>query len=417
MKFLSIMWSLLLAVLLMASGQLWAERVENLYGVQLAVDSQSRQELKRASKEGLAVVFVRLSGNAEVLQNPAIIQALSRSQSFLKQYRYERLRASDEQPSQLMVSLEFEPELLRAELRAAAMPIWPHNRPSLLVWLAVGESGAKSIANAESQPQLVNLLSAHGQRRGLPLQLPLLDLEDSSSLPVERLWQMDQMAVEEASSRYMPDTVLMGRVSHLSTGKWLGSWLFLFDGHSYRFDGNALDLDTYLASAIDQAAELMAAKYAIAPVKIAEGGVLMRVTGVQSFEDYARLVTYLQGLGAIQHADLMGIEGGEVILRLTAEGQLQQLQQTLLRGGRLQLIPPVSETAIEGSINNDEGFESRPQTNVETTAIDEEPGEQAAEVNTAESDGLGDSFFGDAANGGEPKFKTAPAVDLNYHWQ
>jgi hypothetical protein len=79
----------------------------------------------------------------------------------------------------------------------------------------------------------------------------------------------------------------------------------------------------------------MGAHYAIAPVDISEGGLLMRLTGVADFKDYARAITYLEGVAAIRHANVVQIEGNEIIVRLIADGLLPQLQQSLALDNRL----------------------------------------------------------------------------------
>jgi hypothetical protein len=328
-----------LLLLMALASPTTAKQVDGLYDVAIPVTAQSRNELARATRLGLQTVLIRVSGSAEVVKQQPIIAALQRASSYIKQYRYEYQRATADSSEQTLVLIEYEQQLLDQLLRQSGQPLWSSNRPSVLLWLAIEDSGGRRFASREQDGEIFAAIEANARRRGLAVSLPDLDLQDMVALSVEDLWQLNEYAVKPASERYAADTLLMGRATKLTNGEWLGRWLYSYDQQQLSFDGEALTADSYLGAALDQVAEQLAGQYAVAPVNIAEGGLLMAVSGVVNFVDYAKLINYLESVAAIRHANVVSIDGDVMVVQLTADGLLTQLQQSLLLGKQLKAAP------------------------------------------------------------------------------
>ncbi len=323
---------LLCAVFMMAAK---AGQPGGLYAVVVPVASQSSGDLRKATASGLKTAFIRVSGRADVAQYKEIQAALGSAQVYLKQYSYQRDRDAALGTEQLQLLLEFERAQVDKQLRVAGLPHWSSKRPSVLLWLVVEDGKGRRIVGTELSPEIVMAIQRHATRRGLPVELPLLDLEDNAAVSTEALWQLDRQQAEQVSRRYQPDTLLIGRASQLSNGQWLGRWRFIDEGQVREFELQAADVNDYVGQAIDTVTAILSAQYAIAPVSIAEEGVLMRLSGIKSFSDYARAIRYLEGLTAIRDANVINIDGEVIIIRLFAEGQLQQLELVLARDKKL----------------------------------------------------------------------------------
>lgn len=334
--------SLLVASLVMGvSVPAQARVMSDLYRVTVNIESQSQPELKRASREALAELFVRVSGQQDVLNQGAIVAAVRDAGRFTKQFSYQRENNKEGEP-QLQVVLEFEPSLVEDSLRRAGLPLWSANRPTVLVWLALEDSAGRRFVGSDQDPGLIAALRDNARRRGLALHLPQLDLQDLVALSPDDIWQQNVARIDDASERYNPDTVLVGRVTQLNNGRWLGRWSYRFDGRRIPFDGEASSGESFIASGLDQVAETLAAAYAIAPVQVAEGGVLLRLTDVRNFVDYARAIQYLESAVAVRHANVVSLERDELILRLIADGEISQLQQVFSLDK--QLLPAIDSS-------------------------------------------------------------------------
>jgi hypothetical protein len=351
MRIMMKFWFPLFCSLFVLTNIAQAEEISGLYQQSVVVKSQSAKELKRAAKAALETVFIRVSGNANVASQQQIRSAVAKARSYLKQFSYQRHPLPDQSGEELRVLMEFEQQLVDDKLRFAGLPIWPTNRPSILVWLVVDDIDGRRFMGSEATPRLVEQMVEHTARRGLALHLPLLDLEDSMVLSPNELWQLNLGQAQRAAQRYQADTLLIGRVTHLSNDEWWGSWIYQFDNEQISFDTESKDSHSYIATALDTIADRLADSYAIVPIKMTEGDLLMRVEGVKTFTDYARLIQYLESKAAIRQANPIDIRDGEVIIKLTADGQLQQLQQALSLDKKLIPAEKIAQTQYSVQLN------------------------------------------------------------------
>lgn len=327
---------LLLFALIQLALPLRAEQVEGLYDVVVPVKAQSSRELSTATRAGLKKVLVRISGKASVIKQPAIASALGRAANFVRQYGYESRPGEEEGSEQMEVFIEFEQQLIDQLLRSSGQPMWSSNRPSMLVWLAIEDEAGRRFATVDQDADIIDAIKDHARRRGLAIKLPLLDLEDMVAMSVGDLWQLNVRKSNTAVERYRTDALLLGRVTRLTNGEWLGRWSYENNGQQATFEGEAVSADDYISSAIDQIADWMADQYAVVPVSMANEGIILRVTGVHSFVDYARTIRYLESVAAIRHANTVFVEGDEIIVQLLADGIKSQLQQALALGKQLE---------------------------------------------------------------------------------
>ena len=317
-----------------------AEQVQGLYDVELAVKSQSRSERLRATSSALKTVFVRLSGNHSVLENSAVRTASREAEKFLKQFSYFEQSAEHPEQAQLMIKVEFEPTLIENLLREQGLPMWSPNRPSVLVWLVADDEQGRRFVGGGDQ-DIIAHIQAQAARRGLPVKMPSLDLQDTIAISPNELWQLNLWSAERAAARYKADSLLIGRMTKLSNGEWIGNWVFSNSGNRVKLESQSPQLAEYIGEAMDVVADELAQQYAIVPVKMAAAGVVMRLTGINTFTDYAKALNYLQQLAAVRHANPIQIEKSQMLVRLTADGELHQLEQAVALGKTLEKIPPM----------------------------------------------------------------------------
>ncbi|CAA0082835.1 Uncharacterised protein [Zhongshania aliphaticivorans] len=329
------------AVLTALSGQ--AAVVSNLYDEQLLVESQSRTALKQGAGLALEQVFVRVSGRRQVADNPVVAEALAAPEPFMTQYRYQRSK-NDEGEDELMLKLSFSPRQVNATLQSAGLPIWSANRPAVLVWLVADTIEGRKFVGADADAELLTALHSEAQRRGVVVQMPLFDLADSASLSVKQAWEMSVDDIQQASSRYSTPFILMGRVSQFSTGQWIGSWVLLQGAESLRLDSEGLTATDVLAAPIDYLADMQAATYSVSAGAGSSANTTIHVSGVNSFASYASLVTYLEGLAVIQHANTVWLNKDELILELVLNDDMEKVRRFLTLDGRLLESANVSQS-------------------------------------------------------------------------
>jgi hypothetical protein len=316
--------------------------MDDLYQANVPVRDHSAAQLKRATRAGLAQVLVKVSGSRDVLGNAQVREALDEAQDLMQQYQYRRLDRD-----QLELELQFDQQLVTDVLTTDLLPLWTANRPPVLVWMVVDDASGRNVATRESHPALVEVIQAEFQRRGVPVEFPLYDLQDTLEVSVHDLWQLDSLPIYRASQRYQSENVLVGRMRTLPEQRWMGDWLYVWRNQSNGITEYGEPLEKFVNSGVHLAAEAMAARYAFAPTATSGEGILVRIDGLLGFADYRASIDYLQALELVDAAIVEYAAGDTVVFRVSAQLQAEQLQRMIEEKGRLQSLEqfePLDET-------------------------------------------------------------------------
>ncbi len=328
------------ALLVLLASRASAEMVRDLYAAQVPVSGQDSRALASASRDAMSEVLVKVTGSEDVLTNPTITAALGEARKHVQQYAFVRDEAN---PAELSARFEFNGSYITRLVADAGEPLWTANRPRVLVWMVVEREGERQFVSEHYEPELSAELVAAFARRGVPIQLPLFDLADSTALTVDEVWRLYQPSLLAASRRYEVEDVLAGRAVALSNGEWVGDWSYLYGGYG----GDRIDRSIsapapagFLNDGVAVVAEAMAARYAVAPSGSAGEGLRMLVSGVGSYADYAAIVSWLEGLELIDHANVERLAGDQLELRLQARADAAQLTSIIELNDRLRPLPP-----------------------------------------------------------------------------
>ncbi|HEY3699027.1 MAG TPA: DUF2066 domain-containing protein, partial [Spongiibacteraceae bacterium] len=287
----------LVALMLAAQGTR-AEIVPDLYAVSIPVSEQSTPELQRAAAAGLRELAVRISGRSDAARNPALSGLLASAARYLDQYRYERNTGTD---TPWLAQLRFAPGPIDNALRGAGLPVWGNNRPALQVWLAVDDGKSRNFVDDNSP--VAGALREQLRHRGLLAHFP----HDFSGVAIDDVWQLDAAKIQDAvkiqngAAHERADALLIGRINQMPNANWQGSWALNVSGKQFNAEGEGVSLSAYLAPTIDRIVDSFSPQYAVAANSAAEG-IVLRITGVTSFDDYAAIVNYLRHLSLIKSA-------------------------------------------------------------------------------------------------------------------
>lgn len=331
---------MIVLTLALGVGAVLAEVVKGLYAAEIPVVDQSQAELDLASMQALSQVLVKVSGATDVLVNPEILRALAKSRSYVQQYAYGRTDGPG-----LLVKFEFDDTIIAGLLSGAGTPQWTANRPTVLAWVVVETAGGRFLLNSESAPDLVAELISQFTLRGVPVKLPLFDLTDASSMPPDVLWRLGSDALKAGSARYGVEDVLAGRVAVLSTGSWVGDWVYLSSHARTDRSYTTTSGSEFINAGVSMVVQDMVSRFAVAPTDGPGAGVLMTVAGVRSYADYAGVVSWLESLELIEHANVEWVRGDLIQLRLAAQADAAQLASIFELNSKLVPSPAPQQGA------------------------------------------------------------------------
>lgn len=337
------LYFLLAAILMMVSAASWSERLVDLYEYSVVVESQKQSELRQAIRGGLAEVLVRAVGQANILDDASVMSELRKAEDYYLSYAYEDAVAPDSDdgavpnngPAWRLV-IKYSGSKVQNLLRDLQLPFWPPRRPNTLVWLVVDQGSAgRQFASPAQMPDILQAVNSSASRRGLPLDFPLLDLEDQVALPPDRLWSLDERQIWSASVRYNPDSVLVGRLTQTSSGEWQSAWTLFHKDQNEVFDSRNPEVETVIATILDQVADYYFSQYGVAPGS--GGNIVVDVGGVDGFAEYVDVLNYVESLAIVREVDLIEVYKDRLLLNVYTAGQRKLFEDTLSLGDKLKV--------------------------------------------------------------------------------
>lgn len=328
--------SLLLLFAMLASALASGAVVSWLYDVSVPVSDQSQSELRSATRSALLEMLSRATGLAEVPRNDAVREALADPGRYYVQYRYEQRETAAGRELELVVS--FGPSAITRLLSTAALPLWSANRPTVVAWLVVEDAqGQRTILDAGSDNVVLTGLEDQARRRGVPLVVPVMDLDDQFAVPAAAVYGGISPVLEEASQRYGADALLIGKIRQDTDEAWAVAWEFWMRESERQLVVTNPDGARAGASGADLMAEEMAVRYAVYGDK--SGILQLEISAVRSLADYGGVLEYLDALEFVDSVQVRMVTPDAIRLDLVTPTEWQRFLELLALDGRLTPVP------------------------------------------------------------------------------
>lgn len=303
--------------LLFTTLSVTAAQVEGLYEVREPVASQDPAERAAAMSRALQTLVVRLTGDRKAAQDPRLQPLLADPQQLVQQYVYEA-------GTPVTLSVVFDPVLSQRALREAGLSLLSAERATVLAWW-LNEADGGSVLVAEGQ-EGADTLRAAAQNRGVPLNLPLGDLNEQLLANPETLRGSDAQTLQEASERYAADALLA--VVAQGGDSWRADWQLWVAGERVSGSSSAASQAALADAVLLEVGERLATQFAHAG---AAQSLILEVQG----NDLARYAS-LQRLLEPFAPRLQAVVGSNLVYEVDASPDQLRSQLQL---GRLHELP------------------------------------------------------------------------------
>ncbi|RMG31425.1 MAG: DUF2066 domain-containing protein [Gammaproteobacteria bacterium] len=307
--------------------------------VELTVPDRGVQARQEALHRGMTILLVRLTGMHPVEDVAALEPLLRQPSRYLVAYSYRRLQQEAGAPPEgLLLRLRFDRAGVVRVLRRLGLPVWDPDRPAVVAWIALEDGGRRGLLGDAPDDPRVQALHRAAERRGLPLVLPLLDLEDTRAVRLPDVWGGFLEPLRQASLRYdARPAILAGRVRRDAAGLWRGRWLLDFAGEQQEWEATARDPAALLATGVDGVADRLAARLAL---RSTGSGlqIPVRVEGVEDLAAHLAVRRRLASLAPVQAVRLVRVASGEVEFLLVVEGGMAALESALGHLAGLEIV-------------------------------------------------------------------------------
>jgi len=325
----------LLATLVLALAPRVADAavMVDLLAATVPVVDQSDAERERGFRAGLGQVAVKLTGQRAVLDDPGVAQLVATAPQLVERYDYVQAPVAGSEPEVggapgFLLQVSFSASAVDAALRRLHVPLWPAQRPQLLV-LASG-SEADSAAVIEIARRVL-------AQRGVPVLEPLWDLEDRKAIGATHAgFDADRIAAvahRYGASHWLALDPAVG--ADVVRGRWrLGG-----TGAPASATPTAESLTQWVEASVGDAVDQLAARLAYLPQAGTTTQALV-IEDVHSYGAYRAVLETLGGLEFIRGIAVTAMAAGRLNVELQLDGDPNLLWAALDGNPRFGAVVP-----------------------------------------------------------------------------
>ncbi|ABO23703.1 DUF2066 domain-containing protein [Shewanella loihica] len=300
-----------------ASLNVAAVEVTELDRSAIKIADRSQQVKNQALSQAMQEVVLKNTGDRAALSAPLVAQAIAEPTAYIRQFGYQELGGEQ------FLQASFDHSKIISLLRQAQLPVWGKQRPLTLLWLAQENEGKRELLNDSSVLESRSLIAKMSQTRGVPMLLPMMDLDDSMAISVTDVRGMFADTVAKASQRYGSDYFAMVSLDNQPDGQ-VSYQLSLFPAASEQPLFNPLttqsaqvaDMDAAVTAIFEAISQYYVERYAIADSGEANSTQLTFVE-ITNRQQLLEIEKYLYQLSAVKSVSLTKLQG------ITAEFSLQ----------------------------------------------------------------------------------------------
>lgn len=195
---------------LLLAGGVQAAEVNDFYLVRLPVSGAQLTDAQRS--EALDDMLIRYSGLRELPASPALQSAQQQAGRYIAQTQ------TRNENGEKTADVSFDPAAVQNLAQTLGLPVWNHDRPAIMLWLVDNRgnnsAGDRRIMLDQEYSAAREQLRQVAMERGIPLLLPLGDLEDNMAVSASDVYGNFINPIAAASLRYQPDAVLVASLNN-----------------------------------------------------------------------------------------------------------------------------------------------------------------------------------------------------------
>ncbi|MGL5418264.1 MAG: DUF2066 domain-containing protein [Plesiomonas shigelloides] len=195
---------------LLLAGGVQAAEVNDFYLVRLPASGAQLTDAQRS--EALDDMLIRYSGLRELPASPALQSAQQQAGRYIAQTQ------TRNENGEKTADVSFDPAAVQHLAQTLGLPVWNHDRPAIMLWLVDNRgnnsAGERRIMLDQEYSAAREQLRQVAMERGIPLLLPLGDLEDNMAVSASDVYGNFINPIAAASLRYQPDAVLVASLNN-----------------------------------------------------------------------------------------------------------------------------------------------------------------------------------------------------------
>lgn len=294
-------------------------------------------DMTAAQSQALGDVLVKVTGKRDILTQPDVVKALAAPADYVQQYSYQDIG------SVKFLKADFNVVKVNALVGQSKFALLGPVRPQVAIWLVVDE-GERRILPDQSGDGWSEALRAQTQAMGLPVSLPLMDLDDNMAVNATDVWGRFADPVLRASQRYGAEMVVLGKLTPEGEA-WSIDW-GLYGAKPGAQAGELTELTKGSGSGTqaevakgfaDALAGWLVQQYGTRLSGVASSQTLV-VEGLSDIDGMIQIQKLLQGMASVTKVAIGKLEGDKVTFNLSLQGDKAELVRGLQLESRLHQV-------------------------------------------------------------------------------
>lgn len=247
--------------MLLTTQYVSANELKGLFTAEVMVQSQSREDRNMALREAFVIVLSRVGADRELMLDSAVRKALNKAASYVDQYQYVLTSDGEDKESSRILRVVFSEEAVMELMRSSGLAIWDKRRDEVLMWVVIEQRGKQTLLDIEQNEALNEALQAAARLKGIPVLLPLMDLEERQRISAGDIGSAKVEKLLAVSKRYGVTTILSGKVVK-QRSCWRSEWALHFNNKVERWDVPCENLSANLETAFQGVYDRLSVFYA-----------------------------------------------------------------------------------------------------------------------------------------------------------
>ncbi|WP_348688109.1 DUF2066 domain-containing protein [Aeromonas bestiarum] len=291
-------------------------------------------DMVAAQSQALGDVLVKVTGKRDILTQPAVVKALAAPGDYVQHYGYQ-----DVGPVKFLKA-DFDVAKVNALISQSKFALLGPARPQVAIWLVINE-GERRVLPDQSSDGWAAALRTQSQAMGLPVSIPLMDLDDNMAVNATDVWGRFADPILKASQRYGAEMVVLGKLTPEGE-KWSMDWGLYGPkaggelAELTRGSGSGTQAEVAQGFA-DGLAAWLVQNYGARISGVASSQTLV-VEGLSGIDGMITVQKMLQGMASVTKVEIGKLEGDKVTFNLALQGDKAELIRGLQLESRLRQI-------------------------------------------------------------------------------
>ncbi len=315
--------------------------VEDLYTIELPIADQTTSLRLEAFAEAFKLIVIKVSGSDDALRSPAFKRPMQSSARYVKQFRYFNRKDANAEgfdSGQLFLKIDFNQLLIEGLLRENNFPIWGRERPGSLLVISYDVNETIRLVSADTTPEIVALIDEAAIRLGLPLLLPLMDLEDIALVKITDIVSRQYEGIEIMADRYAPDALVIGQIVGRSGEGWSGDWEVRFEDQIFKWVYKGSSRQNVVDQGVKHLARVLALEYSLEDHRRVEENLYLSVSSLNEFNNLISVQKYLESMAVVDSVRVSLISADEVTFKIKLRNRSEDFQRLIELGDVLEQL-------------------------------------------------------------------------------